>query len=63
MFIDICEEMKLNWRQHLVGQSFDGAASMRALIMDFKRLLENKIQVRYMFGVMPIVLAWLWLTL
>lgn len=29
MFNDIYEEMKLNWRQHLVGQSFDGAASMR----------------------------------
>jgi len=28
MFNDICEGMKLNWRQHLVGQSFDGAASM-----------------------------------
>ncbi|XP_008187885.1 zinc finger MYM-type protein 1-like [Acyrthosiphon pisum] len=29
MFKNICEEIKLNWRQHLVGQSFDGAASMR----------------------------------
>lgn len=29
MFNEICEEMKLNWREHLVGQSFDGAASMR----------------------------------
>lgn len=29
MFNNICEEIKLNWREHLVGQSFDGAASMR----------------------------------
>lgn len=29
MFDDICKEMNLNWREHLVGHSFDGAASMR----------------------------------
>jgi len=29
MFETICQEMSINWKEFLIGQSFDGAASMR----------------------------------
>jgi len=29
MFETICQEMSINWKELLIGQSFDGAASMR----------------------------------
>lgn len=29
MFEEICGELNLNWKEFLVGQSLDGAASMR----------------------------------
>ncbi|XP_022181578.1 zinc finger MYM-type protein 1-like [Myzus persicae] len=29
IFKDICNERELNWKQHLIGQSYDGASNMR----------------------------------
>lgn len=44
MFNDICEGMKLNWRQHLVGQSFDGAASMRGTYNGLQAFIREQNQ-------------------
>jgi len=44
MFNNICEEMKLNWRQHLVGQSFDGAASMRGTYNGLQAFIREQNQ-------------------
>lgn len=44
MFKDICEEMKINWKEHLVGQSFDGAASMRGTYNGLQAFIREQNQ-------------------
>ncbi|XP_022168063.1 zinc finger MYM-type protein 1-like, partial [Myzus persicae] len=41
MFVDICKEMNLNWKQNLVGQSYDGAASMRGAYNGLQSIIKT----------------------
>lgn len=41
MFVDICKEMNLDWKQNLVGQSYDGAASMRGAYNGLQSIVKT----------------------
>lgn len=41
MFVDICKEMNLDWKQNLVGQSYDGAASMRSAYNGLQSIIKT----------------------
>lgn len=58
MFDNICQEMNLNWREHLVGHLFEGAASMRGNYNGLQAFIKEQNQSTiFTFCVMPIVLV------
>lgn len=42
MLDTICSELSLNWRTHLIGQSYDGAASMRGSYNGLQSLVKKE---------------------
>jgi len=42
MFDGICSEMNLNWKTNLIGQSYDGAASMRGSYNGLQALIKQQ---------------------
>ncbi|KAF0748925.1 zinc finger MYM-type protein 1-like [Aphis craccivora] len=56
MFDEICGELNLNWKEFLVGQSFDGAASMRGQYNGLQSFIKKQnplsccIEARDLFG-------------
>jgi len=42
MFNDICSGMNLNWKTNLIGQSYDGAASMRGSYNGLQALIKQQ---------------------
>lgn len=41
MFNDICEEMDIDWKKYLIGQSYDGAASMRGAYNGLQAIMKE----------------------
>ncbi|KAE9523345.1 hypothetical protein AGLY_016293 [Aphis glycines] len=57
MFVDICKEMNLDWKQNLVGQSYDGVASMRGAYNGLQSIIKthnpsatSRVEARDLFG-------------
>ncbi|XP_025198494.1 uncharacterized protein LOC112596886 [Melanaphis sacchari] len=41
MFNDICEKMDIDWKKYLIGQSYDGAASMKGAYNGFQAIMKE----------------------
>jgi len=41
MFNDICEEMDIDWKKYLIGQSYDEAASMRGAYNGLQAIMKE----------------------
>ncbi|XP_029348041.1 zinc finger MYM-type protein 1-like [Acyrthosiphon pisum] len=42
MFEKICKDMNLNWKEHLIGQAYDGAASMRGAYKGLQAIIKKE---------------------
>jgi len=42
MFDNICKDMNLNWKEHLIGQAYDGAASMRGAYKGLQAIVKKE---------------------
>lgn len=50
MFNDICEEMGIDWKTYLIGQSYDGAASMRGAYNGLQAIMkEHNLSATYVW--------------
>lgn len=41
-FDNICKDMNLNWKEHLIGQAYDGAASMRGAYKGLQAIIKKE---------------------
>lgn len=42
LFDSICKDMNLNWKEHLIGQAYDGAASMRGAYKGLQAIIKKE---------------------
>ena len=49
MFVDICKEMNLDWKQNLVGQLYDGAALMRGAYNGLQSIVKTHTNTYFEF--------------
>lgn len=42
LFEEICKEMNIDWKTHLIGQSYDGAASMRGAYNGLQAIIKQQ---------------------
>lgn len=55
MFESVYQEISLNWKDYLIGKSYDGAASMKNVYKDLQSYVKHKIHVQRTYGVVSIV--------